>query len=128
MPFKNFFPLVNFKKNILNQNMYSMSNVQNCPRSCKIDLLNAQRIFCPGGDATPVTTSGRILGTFWWFFSLIIVATYTANLAAFLTVTRMETPIESLEDLANQHKIRYGTVADSSLQYFFRGWSKRNIQ
>ena len=74
-----------------------------------------------GGDATPVTTSGRIMGTFWWFFSLIIVATYTANLAAFLTVTRMETPIESLEDLANQQKIRYGTVAESSLQHFFRG-------
>ncbi|XP_063718675.1 glutamate receptor ionotropic, delta-2-like isoform X2 [Symsagittifera roscoffensis] len=73
-----------------------------------------------GGDATPLSISGRILGTFWWFFTLIIIATYTANLAAFLTVTRMETPIESLEDLAEQTKVPYGTVSPSSLAEFFR--------
>ncbi len=73
-----------------------------------------------GGDATPLSISGRILGTFWWFFTLIIIATYTANLAAFLTVTRMETPIESLEDLAEQTKIPYGTVNSSSLSDFFK--------
>ncbi|XP_075245483.1 uncharacterized protein LOC142339366 [Convolutriloba macropyga] len=73
-----------------------------------------------GGDATPLSISGRILGTFWWFFTLIIIATYTANLAAFLTVTRMETPIESLDDLAEQTKMPYGTVSPSSLAEFFR--------
>ena len=57
-----------------------------------------------------------MLGTFWWFFTLIVIATYTANLAAFLTVTRMESPIESLNDLAQQTKISYGTVKGSSLE------------
>ena len=63
-----------------------------------------------GTDITPRSISSRMLGTFWWFFTLIVIATYTANLAAFLTVTRMESPIESLNDLAQQNKISYGTV------------------
>ena len=37
--------------------------------------------------------STRIVGGIWWFFSLIIISSYTANLAAFLTVERMITPI-----------------------------------
>ena len=37
--------------------------------------------------------STRIVGGIWWFFTLIIISSYTANLAAFLTVERMATPI-----------------------------------
>nr|XP_006825247.1 PREDICTED: glutamate receptor ionotropic, delta-2-like [Saccoglossus kowalevskii] len=73
-----------------------------------------------GGDTTPISLSGRILSAFWWFFALIVIATYTANLAAFLTVTRMVNPIQSLEDLAYQTKVIYGTIEDSSLQTFFK--------
>ena len=53
--------------------------------------------------------SGRVAGSVWWFYSLIIISTYTANLAAFLTVERMLTPIESADDLVKQTKIKYGT-------------------
>lgn len=42
------------------------------------------------------------MGGIWWFFTLIIISSYTANLAAFLTVERMITPIENAEDLAKQ--------------------------
>ena len=38
-----------------------------------------------GGDNTPKSPSGRILATAFWFFILIIISTYTANLAAFFT-------------------------------------------
>ncbi|XP_071850380.1 glutamate receptor ionotropic, delta-2-like isoform X3 [Apostichopus japonicus] len=72
-----------------------------------------------GGDSTPISMSGRILSAFWWFFALIITATYTANLAAFLTVTRMENPITSLDDLARQSVVVYGTIENSSLHRFF---------
>ena len=42
-----------------------------------------------GTDITPRSISGRIVGGAWWFFSLILISSYTANLAAFLTVERM---------------------------------------
>lgn len=55
-----------------------------------------------------------------WFAVMIINATYTANLAAYLTVSRMQTPIESIFDLADQTQIQYGTLKDSQLQTFFQ--------
>lgn len=56
----------------------------------------------------------------WWFFSLIITSSYTANLAAFLTMERMGPMIDSAEALAKQTKIKYGTVNGGSTQTFFK--------
>ena len=55
----------------------------------------------------------------WWFFTLIMISSYTANLAAFLTVERMDAPIEGAEDLAKQTKIKYGCKKDGSTYKFF---------
>jgi ionotropic glutamate receptor len=46
-----------------------------------------------GSDLNPKAASTRIVGGIWWFFTLIIISSYTANLAAFLTVERMAMPI-----------------------------------
>ncbi len=62
---------------------------------------------------------GRVVTSAWWFFSLILVSSYTANLAAFLTVEKLVTPIETVEDLAKQTEIRYGTVRGGSTMAFF---------
>lgn len=43
-----------------------------------------------------------------------MVASYTANLSAFLTISRLDTPIESLEDLANQYVIQYAPIKGST--------------
>ena len=64
--------------------------------------------------------STRMVAGMWWFFTLIMISSYTANLAAFLTVERMESPIESAEDLAKQTKIKYGCVESGSTGAFFR--------
>ena len=56
----------------------------------------------------------------WWMFTLIMISSYTANLAAFLTVERTESPIESAEDLAKQTKIKYGCLKSGSTRAFFR--------
>jgi len=61
-----------------------------------------------------------MVGSAWWFFTLIIVSTYTANLAAFLTVERMHVPISSAEDLTRQTVIQYGTLHDGSTMSFFQ--------
>uniref|UniRef100_A0A4W3HVM3 Glutamate receptor n=1 Tax=Callorhinchus milii TaxID=7868 RepID=A0A4W3HVM3_CALMI len=73
-----------------------------------------------GSELMPKALSTRIVGGIWWFFTLIIISSYTANLAAFLTVERMESPIDSADDLAKQTKIEYGAVADGATVTFFR--------
>jgi len=73
-----------------------------------------------GSGLNPKAASTRIVGGIWWFFTLIIISSYTANLAAFLTVERMIAPIESVEDMAEQSDIAYGTLEGGSTQTFFR--------
>lgn len=82
--------------------------------------------------------SGRLVASVWWYFSMILVSSYTANLgqffssdyevertklfvflAAFLTVERMVNSIESVEDLARQTEIKYGVLRGGSTQAFF---------
>lgn len=77
-------------------------------------------LIVPGSDQMPKALSTRILGGIWWFFTLIIISSYTANLAAFLTVERMDAPIDSADDLAKQSKIEYGAVRDGSTMTFFK--------
>nr|XP_036224580.1 glutamate receptor ionotropic, kainate 2-like [Bactrocera oleae] len=73
-----------------------------------------------GSGLNPKAVSTRIVGAIWWFFTLIIISSYTANLAAFLTVERMITPIEGASDLAEQSDISYGTLEGGSTMTFFR--------
>ncbi|PNF31576.1 hypothetical protein B7P43_G00769, partial [Cryptotermes secundus] len=74
-----------------------------------------------GGGEAPKNLSGRLVAATWWLFGFIIIASYTANLAAFLTVSRLDTPVESLDDLAKQYKIQYAPLNNSaSMTYFQR--------
>ncbi|XP_036138978.1 glutamate receptor ionotropic, kainate 2 isoform X3 [Monomorium pharaonis] len=73
-----------------------------------------------GSDIAPKAVSTRMVAGMWWFFTLIMISSYTANLAAFLTVERMDSPIESAEDLAKQTKIKYGALKGGSTASFFR--------
>uniref|UniRef100_A0A8C1Q9H3 Glutamate receptor n=1 Tax=Cyprinus carpio TaxID=7962 RepID=A0A8C1Q9H3_CYPCA len=72
-----------------------------------------------GSEIMPRALSTRCVSGVWWAFTLIIISSYTANLAAFLTVQRMEVPIESAEDLADQTNIQYGTIQGGSTMTFF---------
>lgn len=73
-----------------------------------------------GSDINPRAVSTRVVGGTWWFFTLIIISSYTANLAAFLTIDRVVYPIESAEDLSKQTDIVYGTIGGGSTMTFFR--------
>ncbi|XP_054005653.1 ionotropic receptor 25a [Hylaeus anthracinus] len=72
-----------------------------------------------GGGEAPKNLSGRLVAATWWLFGFIIIASYTANLAAFLTVSRLEIPIETLEDLSKQYKIQYAPVMNSPAYVYF---------
>ena len=56
--------------------------------------------FTPqGGGEAPKALSGRTLVAAYWLFVVLMLATFTANLAAFLTVERMQvSPIDSGSD------------------------------
>ncbi len=64
--------------------------------------------------------SARIVTGAWWFFALIMISSYTANLAAFLTTKRLTSPIEDVEALSKQGDIKYGCLDGGSTQAFFR--------
>ncbi|CAF0901674.1 unnamed protein product [Adineta ricciae] len=71
-------------------------------------------------DYGPRSISTRVLIGSWWFFSLIMIASYTANLAAFLTTKRLKSPIDDIEALAKQTDIKYGALKGGSTEQFFR--------
>lgn len=50
------------------------------------------------GEGTPRSFSARVLGMVWAGFAMIIVASYTANLAAFLVLDRPKAIISGIDD------------------------------
>lgn len=72
-----------------------------------------------GGGELPKSLSGRTLVATYWLFVVLILATFTANLAAFLTVQRMQTPVQSLEQLGKQSRINYTVVEGSETHQYF---------
>ncbi|XP_069125667.1 ionotropic receptor 25a-like [Argopecten irradians] len=74
-----------------------------------------------GPQQHPSMNSTRLVVAGFWFFCQIIMSAYTANLAAFLTTSRLASPVESLDDLVTQSDFQYtvqkGTVGEA---YFHR--------
>ncbi|XP_066500138.1 glutamate receptor ionotropic, delta-2 isoform X2 [Hoplias malabaricus] len=68
-----------------------------------------------GGEVPYTTLATRMMMGVWWLFALIVISSYTANLAAFLTISRIENSIQSLQDLSKQTELPYGTVLDSAV-------------
>ncbi|XP_076468083.1 glutamate receptor 2-like [Babylonia areolata] len=73
-----------------------------------------------GSDISPRSVSGRVIGSAWWFFTLIIISSYTANLAAFLTIEKLISPIDSADDLVKHPFIKYGTLGSGTSWRFFQ--------
>lgn len=81
----------------------------------------AMTSFTPqGGGETPKALSGRTLVAAYWLFVVLMLATFTANLAAFLTVERMQAPVQSLEQLSRQSRINYTVVRNSDTHEYFK--------
>lgn len=108
---------------------YEWSNPHPCRKNDQVEencfsLLNSMwftigSLMQQGSDVAPTAMSTRAITSIWYFFCLIMISSYTANLAAFLTVEKLVSPIESAEDLASQEKIKYGCVQSGSTRVFF---------
>ena len=72
-----------------------------------------------GGGEAPKALSARVLVAAYWLFVVLMLATFTANLAAFLTVERMQSTVKDLEELARQSKINYTVMRDSPYMEYF---------
>ncbi|XP_042887113.1 ionotropic receptor 25a-like isoform X1 [Penaeus japonicus] len=104
----------------------AQNNASLYPPNCRIFTLKesfwfALTSFTPqGGGEAPKALSGRTLVAAYWLFVVLMLATFTANLAAFLTVERMQTPVSSLEELAGQSKINYTVLKSTATGQYFQ--------
>ncbi|XP_026481763.1 glutamate receptor ionotropic, kainate 2-like [Ctenocephalides felis] len=73
-----------------------------------------------GTEIAPIAASTRMVASIWWFFTLIMVSSYTANLAAFLTIEPTSVAFSNAEELAEHKTIKYGAKRDGSTVNFFR--------
>ncbi|XP_012989320.2 glutamate receptor ionotropic, delta-1 isoform X2 [Esox lucius] len=73
-----------------------------------------------GGDSVVSSVALRIVMGSWWLFTLIVCSSYTANLAAYLTVSRMDNTVRTFQDLSRQMDVTYGTVRDSAVYDYFK--------
>merc|ERR1719242_1743822 len=72
---------------------------------------------------TPRSFSARVLGMVWAGFAMIIVASYTANLAAFLVLDKPQTSLSGINDPRLRNPVEnftYATVKGSAVDMYFR--------
>ncbi|XP_066500296.1 probable glutamate receptor [Hoplias malabaricus] len=73
-----------------------------------------------GAGPHPKALSGRVITAIWWIFSLVVLASFFANLSSWLRSDNQQLSIKSFEDLANQNIVKYGTLHGSSSLNFFK--------
>lgn len=71
------------------------------------------------GDKSPRSLGGRIVGLVWMFTSVIIISSFTASIAASLTVNQLSNIVGGPEDLDN---VRVGSITKS----FSGEWLQQN--
>ncbi|CAC5375407.1 GRIK2 [Mytilus coruscus] len=77
-------------------------------------------LLTQGGEHMADSSSGRTLLSFWWIFCIIMMATYSGNLIAFLTVTKDKLPFTDLSGLIAQDKYEWGTQGGSVFEQIFK--------
>ncbi|CAH8615311.1 unnamed protein product [Heterobilharzia americana] len=122
---------LDFKKQTIDSNSLLLTNsAENTSQQEEGMNLSAAVYFAWGvllnsgiGEGTPRSFSARVLGMVWAGFAMIIVASYTANLAAFLVLDRPEASISGIDDvrLRNPQKdFLFATIRGSPVEMYFK--------
>ncbi|XP_001651932.2 glutamate receptor ionotropic, kainate 2 [Aedes aegypti] len=69
-----------------------------------------------GSTLSPTGDSTRILFASWWIFITILTSFYTANLTAFLTLSKFTLPINNAEDVRKKEK-QFVTIRGNAIEY-----------
>ncbi|CAH2084746.1 unnamed protein product [Euphydryas editha] len=99
-----------------NQNPENLQNIwslYNCM------WLTMGSIMTQGCDILPRAAGSRWVTGIWWFFALIVTASYTANMSTFLSANRRSNEIKDISELAGKTDIAYGTLYNASTYKFF---------
>ncbi|XP_041354478.1 glutamate receptor ionotropic, kainate 2-like [Gigantopelta aegis] len=81
-----------------------------------------------GRDVTKVSQSRRVfLGT-WWIFAIIMSSIYSGNLIAFLTVSRLKLPFDTISGMVQQDRFTWGTYGGSNYIKFFETSKDKDYQ
>ncbi|XP_050405578.2 glutamate receptor ionotropic, kainate 1 [Patella vulgata] len=73
-----------------------------------------------GGEKLPGSLAGRKFISFWWLFCIMLVAIYSGNLMAFLTINRVNVPFDTLAGMVNQDEYKWGTLGGTVWSTLFR--------
>ncbi|CAG9562724.1 unnamed protein product [Danaus chrysippus] len=99
-----------------NQNPENLQNIwslYNCM------WLTMGSIMTQGCDILPRAVGSRWVAGMWWFFALIVTASYTANMSTFLSASRRSNDLQEVSDLVDQNSISYGALDNASTYRFF---------
>ncbi|XP_013191596.2 glutamate receptor ionotropic, kainate 3 [Amyelois transitella] len=72
-----------------------------------------------GTEIAPIALAPRMITSIWWFFTMIMVASYVGTLVAFLTVEKNVMPFETVQELYDRQNIPYGAKKKGSTRQFF---------
>ncbi len=67
------------------------------------------------GDKSPRTAAGRILAIIWMFTAVIVISSFTASISSSLTVHRLKSRINNIDDL---RKVNVGTIKKTGSSEF----------
>ncbi|CAB3226816.1 unnamed protein product [Arctia plantaginis] len=73
-----------------------------------------------GSEIAPIALAPRLITSVWWFFTMVMVASYVGTLVAFLTVEKNVLPFNTVEELYNHKSIAYGPKEEGSTRQFFQ--------
>lgn len=71
-------------------------------------------------NCRPKSVGSRVISCGWWFFVLVMLSMYTAQLWVNQPFKPPSGPVRDVKELAIQEKVEYGIVRDSAVEEFFR--------
>lgn len=70
-----------------------------------------------------IADSTRLLFATWWIFITILTSFYTANLTAFLTLSKFTLPYNSMEDIRD-HNQKFVATRGGAVEYAIKNVSE----